>query len=73
MGAVWSNPGGSVGRDIALQREDRGEGGEKHRVAALDVEVEKKRNRPTNTGTCSSVVRAHRGANTKALPTNSYE
>ena len=42
-GAVWSNPRGSVGLDIALQREDRGEGGEKHHVVG-DVEGEKTRN-----------------------------
>ena len=67
-GAVWSNPGGSVAGDIALQREDTGEGGEKHRVLGGDVEKKKKRNRPTNAGTCTSVVRAHRGADRKALP-----
>ena len=66
-GAVWSNPGGSIGGDIALQSEDTGEGGEKHRVVGGDVEKEKKRNGPTNAGTCISVVRAHRGANRKAL------
>ena len=66
-GAFWSDPGGSVRVDIALQREDTAEGGEKHRVVG-DVEKEKKRNGPTNAGTCTSVVRAHRGADKKALP-----
>ena len=61
-------PGGSVGGDIALQREDTGEGGENHRVVGGDVEKEKKRNGPTNAGTCTSVVLAHRGADRKALP-----
>ena len=32
------------------------------------MEKEKKRNGPTNAGTCTSVVRAHRGADRKALP-----
>ena len=67
-GAVWSNPRGSVGGDIALQREDTGEGGEKHHIVGGDVEKEKKRNGPTNAGTCTSVVRAHIGADRKALP-----
>ena len=44
------------------------EGGEKHRVVGGDVEREKKRNGPTNAGTCTSVVWAHRGADRKALP-----
>ena len=65
-GAVWSNPGGSVGGDIALQREDTGEGGEKHRVVG-DVEKEKKRNGPTNAGTCTSVVWAYWGADRNSL------
>ena len=67
-GAVGSNPIGSVGGDTALQREDTGEGGEKHRVVGGDVEKEKKRNGPINAGTCTSVVWAHRGADRKALP-----
>ena len=67
-GVVCSNPGGSVGENFALQREDKGEGGEKHRVVGGDVEEEKKRNGPTNAGTCTSVVRAHRCADKKALP-----
>ena len=41
-GAIWSDPGGGVGGDIALQKEDTGEGGEKHRVVGGDVEKEKK-------------------------------
>ena len=32
------------------------------------MEKEKKRNGPTNAGTCTSVVWAHRGADRKALP-----
>ena len=32
------------------------------------MEKEKKRSGPTNAGTCTSVVRANRGANKKALP-----
>ena len=67
-GAVWSNPGGGVGGDTALQREDTGEGGEKHRIVEGDVEKEKKRNGSTNAVTCTSVVWAHRGADRKALP-----
>ena len=67
-GAVWSNLGGSVGGDVALRREVRGEGGEEHRIVGGDVEEEKKRNGPTNARTCTSVVRAHRGADKKALP-----
>ena len=67
-GAAWSNPGGNVGGDIALQREDTGEGGEKHRFVGGDVEKEKKRNGPTNAGTCTSVLWSHRGADRKALP-----
>ena len=66
--AVWNNPGGGVGGDTALQREDTREGGEKHRVVGGDVEKEKKRNGLTNAGTCTSVVWARRGADRKALP-----
>ena len=62
--------GGSVRIDIALQREDRGVGGEKHRVVGGVVEEEKKRNGPTNSRTCTSVVRAHMGADKKALLPN---
>ena len=56
-GAVWSNPGGSVGGNIALQSEDRGEGGEEHRDVGgdvnyllHDVEEEKKRTGPVQCG-----------------------
>ena len=66
-GAVWSNAGGGVGGDTALQREDTREGGENHRVVGGDVEKEKKRNGLTNAGTCTSVVWAHRGANRKNI------
>ena len=37
-GAVWSNKGVSLGGDIALQREDRGEGGEKRRIVGGEEE-----------------------------------
>ena len=67
-GAVWSNAGGGVGGDTALQRKDTWECGEKHRVVGGDVEKEKKRNGPTNAGTCTSVVWAPTGADRKALP-----
>ena len=67
-GAVWSDPGGGAGGDIALQREDTGEGGEEHRVVGGDVEKEKKGNGPTSAGIGTSVVHAHRGADKKALP-----
>ena len=43
-GVVWGNPGGSVGGNVALQIEDRGEGGEEHGIVLGDVEEEKKRN-----------------------------
>ena len=62
------DPGGGVRGDTALQREDTREGVEKHHVVGGDVEKEKKRNGPTNAGTCTFVVWAHRGANSKALP-----
>ena len=65
-GAVWGNPGGSIVGNIAVQRENRREGGEEHRVVEGDVEEEKKRNGPTFVVSCTSVVRAHRGANKKA-------
>ena len=65
--AVWGNPGGSVRRNITVQREVRREGGEKHRVVG-DGEEEKKRNGSTNAETCTSVVRAHNGADKKAEP-----
>ena len=71
-GAVWSDPGGSVGGDIALQKEDTGKGGENHRVVGGDVEKEKKRNGPTNAGTCTSVVLAHTSADKKSLPPNNH-
>ena len=67
-GAVWTNRWGSVGGNLVRLRENRGEGGEKHPVVGGDVEKEKKINVPTNAGTCTSVVRAHRGADRKALP-----
>ena len=69
--AVWGDRIGSVGGDIALQREDTGEGGEKHCVVGGNVEG-KKRNGPTNAGTCTSVVQAHRGADKKALPAKNH-
>ena len=50
-GAVWGNPGGIVGENIAVQREDRREGGEEHLVVGGDVEEEKKRNGSTNSET----------------------
>ena len=61
-------PGGGAGGDIALQREDTGEGGEEHRVVGGNVEKEKKGNGSTSAGTGTSVVQAHRGADKKALP-----
>ena len=51
--AVWGNLGGSAGGNIALQREDRVEGGEEHRVVGGDVEEEKKINGSTNARTCA--------------------
>ena len=39
-----------------------------HRVVGGDVEKEKKRNGPTNAGTCTSVVWAYGGADRKAIP-----
>ena len=53
-GAVWSNPGGRVGGDIALQREDTGEGGERYHIVGGDVK-ERKRNGPTNAGTNTGI------------------
>ena len=38
------------------------------RSIALLEEMWRRRNGPTNAGTCTSVVRAHRGADRKALP-----
>ena len=53
---------------ISLQREDRAEGGEEHRVVEGDVEEEKKRNGSTNARTCTSVVRAYKGADRRLDP-----
>ena len=65
-GAVWGNPGGSVGGNIYVQRERRREGGEAHRVVGGDVKEEKKRNGSTN----AVVVRAHRGPIRRLNPRN---
>ena len=53
-GAICGNPRGSVGGNIAVQREDRREGGEEYRGVGGYVEEEKKRNGSTNAGTCIS-------------------
>ena len=39
-----------------------------HRIVEGDVEEEKKRNRSTSARTCTSVVRAHRGADIRMDP-----
>ena len=55
-GAVWGDSGGCAGGNIAVQRENRREGGEVHCIVGRDVREEKKRNGLTNAGTCMSVV-----------------